>query len=287
MWTSFGDYARLCSLVAIDSLSHMNAKIPEENPPGWFAKVRRWRRLLEALTLITLIFQAVFIYSANRIAQRAANAADESVKVARETVIAEERPWVAVDPVSVNSVLVEDSRVEIIIDLAFRNIGKTPAFSVLPRALMFDENRGERYILKQQKEMCESMRAGADNYSEFGVAMFPGDDPKVLPVVGAIDGELFADAVKHDALERASRVSVNLPSAPAFAPIIVGCVLYQFGNPRTSHVTGFGYQLHDHGPAGFNYDFGKQIFLSPKGYWKGGRVEVAKSIMYANSFFAD
>lgn len=231
--------------------AHPETNSPSEESEKAIARYNFWLTIFTGVLAFVAIIQIGFLISADLIAGRSANAAKESADVARDTLIATNRPWVSVD-IGIGSDLVYDTEgnARITINFLLKNVGKSPAANVqiIPKiAVIFGDSKSI------QKEIAAAVRMKPPGLGNLGVTLFPGDTQlhaQSLPISRA-DIDAFNKKMAADYGE--------MSIGTAFLPTLVGCVDYKFTFTEGHHQTGFILDLRRRDPATPNAAFGFDI----------------------------
>jgi len=177
------------------------------------------------------LIQLNLLTRAERIATSTAQAAKQSADVARDTLIATNRPWVFVD-ISINSDLTYDNNgdARVLVLFKLKNVGKSPAANVqiLPEfAVVFGDAR------PFQKLISDRERARPAGLGSLGITLFPGEEATLQHSLPISRGTIEAFNKKQAADFKLDKVGTS------FLPTLVGCVDYKFTFAEGHHQTGF------------------------------------------------
>jgi hypothetical protein len=182
---------------------------------------------------------------AETVAEKSAQAAKDSADVARDTLIATQRPWVWPDVRLASDLVFDDKGATVTFGYTLRNSGNTPALrvEVYPRFFMFDW--GE---IKNTEPVPTVVRPQTRPDEELlklcrGAVIFSEQKAKVEFLLG---DPLFPNK------EIESGVTLNIPkdavdtataaSGPKLVlPILLFCVTYRYPADTKSHYTGFAF----------------------------------------------
>ncbi len=204
---------------------------------------------------------------AARAAEKAAAAAEHSIKVSRDAYIASERPWVSVAAAVSTDLCKKSHGIEFGVHFTVKNYGKSPAidvhivYEVVTLRIASDQFGGVRQRIA---ELGTKTNMGMN----MGVQLFP-DEEKVIPWVNTLNNKEIQEATQS-----------HQPPAgllPSF--YVVGAVFYKSAFSEEIHQTGFNYYVCAIGepryPKGSDVpDFAatfprERIILDPVPYYKG------------------
>lgn len=211
-------------------------------------RFRGWGLAANIASALATIFAAAFAAGAYEASLRAVGEARSQVEaartangIARDALVAADRPWVRVD-VSMNGpVRTSLKGTNFSLRFTLKNVGHSPAMLVALHASMVLDAQATD-LLADQRKLCGPLRAGAPQSVGDGKFLFP--DQEVVLVRGT-SFDLSRANVDRWSLTGAPR-SLKLQLSPA----VVGCVAYRFasGDDR-QHQTGFIYSIHRTGDA--------------------------------------
>lgn len=235
-----------------------------------------WNNIASLGTLISGVATLViawFTYRAARIskisahaAKKAANNAELSIEVARESYAASERPWVSVDAEVSTSLVKEDHGIDFGVNFTVQNYGRSPAlnvhvfYKVITLKITQDQFSGTR------QKVYDHGKSGAGE--NMGVPIFP-DERKVIPWRSFLSNEEIR-SVTND---------ITHPSGLLPAFYIIGSVFYKSVFKEDLYHTDFIYSVEASGVEEFPHgcdvpDFEKtfpreRVHLIPQPYYKG------------------
>jgi hypothetical protein len=194
---------------------------------AYYTKVLVWVAGLQFLALIIQAVVFVFTLGATR---KAADAADKSADVAKDTLIATQRPWVFVKLQLGQRGLFFNMN-EANLDLVFllKNTGNSPAVAVrIEGGPRIDVTINDRIM--ELEQICNIARNRTQHPQDWGYTIFPGDT-LTLPFIYT-----FANNELLDKIVNEERGFID--------PIVIGCIdyLFTFGKP-THHQSRFVYTV--------------------------------------------
>lgn len=210
----------------------------ETNRPFW-PKVRT--DPVTAFTLFLVIFTAILsgvgviqlklLTRAETVAEKSANAAQQAADVARNTLVATNRPWVSVDLAIVGPLTYTQDEARIEIAFILKNTGTSPAVNVQVDAEIALFTDGRKPALDVMKEICKRAKDSPDDNAVLGHTIFKDREFTSLINIGkrksdvenSLDGFAGVEKGKND----------------WFTPVIVGCVSYRFPFQKGRHITEF------------------------------------------------
>lgn len=226
--------------------NQINKKVADDDKPFWkrvaddpVAFFTFW------LTLFTLVLAAVgviqlkLLLRAETVAEKSARAAELSADIARNTLIATNRPWVSVN-LAVLSDLWYNAEGEARIEIAFilKNTGNTPANNVTVDADIVPFMRDGGIAFDDMKAICERVRGAPEGRRIMGHTIFP-DDTFTYRIEMGMPKAKFENVFADHKVE-------------FFTPVIVGCVSYLFPFEAGRHLTEFIVDLRKKDPANQN-----------------------------------
>jgi hypothetical protein len=141
------------------------------------------------LTLFTLLLvivgigQGIFLYRTDQGTHKAANAAEDAAKVAKDTLVAANRPWISVSVEPAGPITWNDGGLQVRYKIILKNIGKSPALNVTHiEAISFE---GDTALVEQQRNMPKAVAAA----QLFGVANIMPDDFREMIIQEQVDRE--------------------------------------------------------------------------------------------------
>lgn len=208
---------------------------------------RTWEDAVALYTAVLTIFtgllavisgiQIGFLIQADKMARRSfiatrrsADAAKKSANVARDTLIVNNRPWVAVG-ITIGSDLTYDQQgdARVVIVFTLKNVGNSPAANVTVHAEIVPVFGDP---IPFQKELSDRAKLRPVGLNIDGVTLFPGETQTHahnLPISRA-SMEQFHQKFKTD---------FGDDIAGRFFPTLVGCIDYKFTFEDGHHQTGF------------------------------------------------
>jgi len=209
------------------------------------AEYTKWLAVFTALLVLATI--ALFVSGERNVevANRGAKAAQQSANVARDTLIAVNRPWISIE-VSIDSDLTwsgDEARITLRFDL--KNIGKFPADVNVPITSAIHLMFGPTDPVEAHQELCQTRKFPYKGL--FGFSLFPND----TAVERNID------------LIRPEEVSFfkQREGGKQFTPAVIGCVKYAFALDDREHATPFFFHLARIDPQ----QPGKLLAIEPNG----------------------
>jgi hypothetical protein len=164
----------------------------------------------------------------------AAVAAKRSADVARDTLIAAQRPWVSVQGIEIRGPLTfEDGEARIDLRFNLKNVGNSPARRVSINAKLIISNNVS--VLAEQRRFADHFRRNpAHNEIRPEVTLWPGetlDFPRLVFMQG-------------DDMPRIKEWADRASPHPIALPLLIGCVDYEFTFAEGHHQTALIYDLH-------------------------------------------
>jgi hypothetical protein len=198
------------------------------------------------LSLATVALGAIaaiqlgYLRRAERIAAQSAKAAETSAKVAYETLVATNRPWVSADLKIAGPLTYNETEARIEIAFVLKNTGLSPAVNVQVDAEMalFMENGTSP--LDRMKEICKRAKQSPDDNPVLGHTIFKDRDFTYL-----INLPMPKERVRN-AFDNFPDIEKG--SNDWFSPSVVGCVSYRFPFERGRHVTEFIAEIRKNNP---------------------------------------
>jgi hypothetical protein len=230
---------------------HAEENKPVRNPSE--AEKPFWEKAttdpVAAFTLFLVIFTAILsavgviqlkmLTRAETLAEKTAQAAKESADVARDTLVATNRPWIQIKSIAITSPLGfgreygNDVGGGVNLALLVKNVGKSPAIRVgaeVQLAWTFDE-------LASQREFCEIIKRVRDPALQTRTllpenTLFPDDEMTFH----------IRAWTNREQIERALNWAGNIPDNKVNLKLI-GCVYYEFSFAPGLHQTGIIFEL--------------------------------------------
>lgn len=198
---------------------------------------------------IVAVLQIGFLDRSETIASRSANAAKQSADVAKDTLIATQRPWMWPETLAVASDLVfkEDRSATISIRYIIKNMGNTPALNVWPELKLFPffwgKVEGEppnfTNIVPQtmvSKDLRDWCRGNAERDEQAAKADWVHGEP-VFP------GKTLSSGINGLTMQAGSAENRTQMSGGEVVPILYFCVTYRFPADEKSHYTGQAFMV--------------------------------------------
>jgi hypothetical protein len=212
--------------------------------PDGIAVFTFWLVIATILLGVVAVLQIGYLDRAERIAAQSAKAAKDSAEVARDTLIATNRPWLSVTLDRASDLVItnaKEARVSIIFRL--KNTGHSPALNAHVTAdIVPIMSGGGRMALDDMKEICDRVRDAPQGKNLIGHTIFPGDTFDMI----------ISMSVTRDKFESLLK---DIPSAKDipetmdfFVPVVVGCVSYRLPFADGNHVTEFYADLRKNNP---------------------------------------
>ncbi len=242
------------------------------------------------LTLFTFFLivvggiQACVLNRTDKNAHKAANAAEDAARVAKDALVASRRPWILVDVELANPIEFDTSGLRLTLKFSLINKGSDPAFNVSPEWKIISNRSGPFVVIQEQEKWCAETKARFNGPNCGGFTIFP-DQPRSISITATmvqsdIDADVARDEMRAMMIESGREVG-----DPTIRPVIIGCVDYQFGSPPEHHQTRFAYELHDRG-VGEMLLSGNLVLVTP-GTIQEGRFSLVPMLIQRNAFFAD
>jgi len=193
------------------------------------------------------LIQLNLLTRAEHIAADTAQAAKQSAEVAKDTLVATNRPWISVD-IGIASDLTYDAQgdARIVIKFILKNVGKSPATNVRIEpefAVIFGDSR------PFQKAISDRQKLRPAGLGNLGVTLFPGETQihsHNLPI-SRVAIDTYIKKMAADYGEEAAKTM-----GMSFLPTLVGCVDYKFTFAEGHHQTGFILDLRKRDPTNPN-----------------------------------
>lgn len=168
--------------------------------------------------------------------QKAALAARDSADVARDTLIASNRPWMNVEAHVYGSLMFTKDGAYIPITFKSTNIGHSPAMNVWTSAELYLPQNPERDTEAERVRLCNTLTKPLAINA--GVTVFPNTDTGL----GSFNGNATNDAIKY-----ATAYVKNF-----LLPTVIACVAYQSTIEKKDvwHTTSIVYDLWKPGQQG-------------------------------------
>lgn len=204
-----------------------------------------WAKTIFFLGIAQLAFSGFGIY----FIWRSLELNRDAVTIARETMIAQTRPWLKFESVNLQKIWIDDTQVNVQVEFAVRNVGHSPALEVLvnPR-LTIDST--ESFIPKDTRReplVAKGWHAGS--------TVFNGDYwpyPVSFPITLA---EIAADRARQ--IARNVKAFANRPELSEFAQQtfppqfwIIANVQYEFVGSTEVHQTSVQFMIWKRNPDG-------------------------------------
>jgi hypothetical protein len=260
------------------------AKEPAKEPTAE-ERIATWTKVLAIVAALTGIFGVVqirYLVKADRTGAITAQAARDAADVANKTLIASRRPWVSVDVTLGKPLEFETGTglLRLTLQFAMKNIGNDPAFYVFPHFEIVSGgiHGGPGSVKRKLEEVCGEIKT-RKGVNTGGITLFPDQPIRQSLNVGMAKSEMDAE------LARGIPTPEELHVPKTISPIIVGCVDYQFGDPREHHQTWFAYEIWDKGTDTFRMD-GPAVVVTD-GPIAEGRLALIPMLIERDAFYAD
>ncbi len=205
-----------------------------------------WLTLSTVVLGIVAIIQIGYLRRAESISADAANAAKKAADVAEGTLVATNRPWIAIKSISIISPLIfeptpDEHEARIDLAIVVKNVGKSPAIRVQVNVNLTISNTVD--LRSAQRTLADAIKAGREeaeahpNIIQPEITLFPGDE-KTITVTAWMSPEPLA---------RFREWAGRNPGAIVL-PAIVGAVYYGFTFSKGHHETGIIYGLRKRTP---------------------------------------
>jgi flagellar basal body-associated protein FliL len=207
--------------------------VTKETPEQAIARYNLWLMIFTGVLAFVALIQIAFLLNADKTTAKAANAAQDSAAIARQTLIASNRPWISIStPVPEGQLMWEEKGARITVNLTIKNIGKNPAFDIATEADQFvmgpDNFDIGAAVTKHCAEVRQRQIARAAN-GHHGEVLFPDE---TLP-------QKFGLLFSREQIDAAAK---NM-GRPFFSAVVVICVDYRSPITKQSHQTGLAYML--------------------------------------------
>jgi hypothetical protein len=217
-----------------------------------------WLVVLTAVLSVAAVVQFFFLLRADKTARISAEAAKKSANVARDTLIVNNRPWMAVS-ISIGSDLTYDQQgdARVVIVFMLKNVGNSPAANVTVHAEIVPVFGDP---MPFQKELSDRAKLRPDSLNIDGVTLFPGETQ-----THAHDLPITLASIQEYAQRIAANCGDEITKAwsGTFLPTLVGCVDYKFTFEEGHHQTGFILDLRRRDTAtpdtAMHFDFAKAV----------------------------
>jgi hypothetical protein len=187
-----------------------------------------------------------------------ATASKDSAEIARETLIAANRPWLSVTLEASTDLVVKDANeVRLGVDFLLKNTGHSPALNAdVTAELVPFMSGGGRVAFNDMKEICERVRNAPQGKNLIGHTIFPTDPPFRWRCILVIGRE------KLDSLWRDFKEVDKPKDSPVFFPVVAGCVSYRSPLVKENLVTEFYAEVRRSDPsrAAFGFDWSESRF---------------------------
>jgi hypothetical protein len=206
------------------------------------------------------LYQLSLLGRAEHIATETAQAAKQSADVAKDTLVATNRPWISVDIGIVSDLTYDaqgDARIEIKFDL--KNVGKSPAANIVIDAEIVPIFGDAKSL---QKTISDRNNARPPTLGDLGITLFPGDERTM--VINLPISRASIEASNKEVWGLSGEKTVDKTDLVYF-PTLLGCVDYKFTFSPGHHQTGFILNLrkrdwsHPNASLGFNVKDGTII----------------------------
>lgn len=231
---------------------------------------------------IVSIIQISALNRQERISAAAAQAAQTSANVAKDTLIASRRPWIMVD-VDIEGGEFANDGLHLTLKFTLQNKGNDPALYVFPDfEILSSVDRGPGYVRKELQRFCgdfkERQSRGGPNSGGFTV--FPGQ-PRVISITPSMSQEEIDRDIASGPLTAKESKERGLPIL--IRPLVLGCVDYQFSLSQKDHQTWFAYDVWDKGIG----TYGGSLVLVAPGVIEKGRLYLSPRLIDRDAFYAD
>lgn len=137
----------------------------------------RWQLWIAIAGTIAVVFNLVLARRANEAAVKSASAAMEGAKIARDSYVAEHRAWVKLEEVVLkHPTKIGEDGIQLTVETAIRNVGRSPAFSVKARVQETFNSEGAEKFSDREHIFKAGMRTAP---LEIGTHLF-SDEPMPL-----------------------------------------------------------------------------------------------------------
>lgn len=200
-----------------------------------FSRAPDWITAIFTLALaIGTVVLAISTHRLWRAAEGQIAAANRAADVARDTLVAAQRPWVKVSSARVTSpLLFDDQEGRVDLALVLKNVGKSPALRISLDVSLVETNRGFSQS-DFAKSIVESRRRIATDPLALkpDITLFPDDVLEVRTTAWMNNGPLSN-----------SREWAGKHPGAIVIPAVIGCVVYEFPFEEGFHQTGIIYVL--------------------------------------------
>lgn len=201
-----------------------------------------WLAIFTGVTAAVGLIQIGFLLSADDTARRSADAATLAAQVARDTLVATQRPWLSVEVALTGAGLVYDGNGDGHIDVAFsvKNTGPSPALNthIDAKFVPFMTATGRTGVDDLRDTCVAAKRAPAGN-GLLGQTVFPQQLYSEVPNL-LITKTLFQGAMEP---------VVAAKDVTNFVATLVGCVSYRSSVDDQWHITPFYADMRQVNPA--------------------------------------
>jgi flagellar basal body-associated protein FliL len=212
--------------------------VTKESPEQAIARYNLWLMIFTGVLAFVALIQIAFLLNADKTTAKAANAAQDSANVARQTLVIANRPWITVSqPIAVSPLTWDEKGARLTINWKIKNVGKSPAFDVSGEAEGFITNSKRFGIGTELEKFCKHLRekqiirAAAGQHQE---VLFPDEE------ISQGFGLLFP----REQIEPTMKIG----DKQMIAPVILVCIDYRSPVTDARHATGLAFLILKPGP---------------------------------------
>jgi len=207
------------------------SKAPRRN---WQAKPSRFIEVVLSLLLIVVTAtQAAIYFRQSGIMETQAGIAKSQL----EATIAEQRPWVALEPTIISPFAYTDAGANLTVRFSLTNTGHSPALNVQLDGRMVLV-KSHAHLLDIQKTICDELKKRPVGDEGAGIVLFPGSRPSLQD---------FQFSVAKAEIDQGVQ---ELSGHHLIIPALIGCAEYFYPADKSQHETGFIYFVHHRPPFG-------------------------------------
>jgi hypothetical protein len=204
-----------------------------------------WKRIEVGIAFGGLIAVIAYVNVTSRTLSevtKQATAVQQQTEVMRQQLVASERPWIEAELAPDGPIKFEDGGALIFFAVTMTNVGHSVAVNV---DVEFGASSGTAFGTNQIEAVCSNIKS---------VGRSPGRGDTVFPGGKPLTRRFFARLFKADLMHPALGPFLLSPEAEdstkRFAPIVFGCVDYQFDFAEGHHQTWFAYNVYSVEPSG-------------------------------------